>query len=73
MLLRVALIRTEVSEEHIATIIRLTRIGELGTTLDMAPWNLVQNTLWTCIIERVLTMVYDTQSCWGSELCRQEL
>jgi hypothetical protein len=29
----VALVRTDVSEERIASIIRLTRIGELGTTL----------------------------------------
>jgi hypothetical protein len=33
MLRRVALVRTDVSEEHIASIIRVTRIGELGTTL----------------------------------------
>jgi hypothetical protein len=33
MLRRVALIRTEVSEEFSASIIRVTRIGELGTTL----------------------------------------
>jgi demethoxyubiquinone hydroxylase (CLK1/Coq7/Cat5 family) len=31
MLRRVALARTEVSEERIACIIRVTRIGELGT------------------------------------------
>jgi demethoxyubiquinone hydroxylase (CLK1/Coq7/Cat5 family) len=30
---RVAHVRTDVSEERIATIIRVTRIGELGTTL----------------------------------------
>jgi hypothetical protein len=30
---RVALRRTEVSEERIASIVRMTRIGELGTTL----------------------------------------
>jgi hypothetical protein len=29
----VALVRTEVTEEHIASIIRVTRIGELGITL----------------------------------------
>jgi hypothetical protein len=29
----VALVRTEVSEEHIVSITRVTRIGELGTTL----------------------------------------
>jgi hypothetical protein len=33
MLCHVALVRTDISEEHIATIIRVTRIGELGTTL----------------------------------------
>jgi ABC-type molybdate transport system permease subunit len=33
MLHRVALIRTEVSDELIASFIRVTRIGELGTTL----------------------------------------
>jgi hypothetical protein len=31
MLRRVALVRTDVSEELNATIIRVTRIGELGT------------------------------------------
>jgi hypothetical protein len=31
MLRRVALVRTDVSEERIASIIRVTRIGELGT------------------------------------------
>jgi demethoxyubiquinone hydroxylase (CLK1/Coq7/Cat5 family) len=33
MLRRMALVRTDVSEEHIASIIRVKRIGELGTTL----------------------------------------
>jgi hypothetical protein len=33
MLRRVALLGTDVSEERIITIIRVTRIGELGTTL----------------------------------------
>jgi hypothetical protein len=33
MLRRVALVRTDISEERIAYIIRVTRIGELGTTL----------------------------------------
>jgi DNA-binding TFAR19-related protein (PDSD5 family) len=33
MLRRVALVRTDVSEEVNASIIRVTRIGELGTTL----------------------------------------
>jgi hypothetical protein len=33
MLLRVALVRTDVSEELSSSIIRVTRIGEVGTTL----------------------------------------
>jgi hypothetical protein len=33
MLSRVALVRTDVSEEFSAPFIRVTRIGELGTTL----------------------------------------
>jgi hypothetical protein len=33
MLRRVDLVTTEVSEKHIASIIRVTSIGELGTTL----------------------------------------
>jgi hypothetical protein len=33
MLSHVAVVRTEVSEERIAFMIRVTRIGELGTTL----------------------------------------
>jgi hypothetical protein len=37
MLRRVALVRTEVSEDFSASIIRVTRIGELGTTF-LSPW-----------------------------------
>jgi hypothetical protein len=33
MLLRVTLVRTNVLEERIASVIRVERIGELGTTL----------------------------------------
>jgi hypothetical protein len=35
MLRCMTLVRTEVSEERIASIIRVTRIGELGTTLAL--------------------------------------
>jgi hypothetical protein len=35
MLHRVALVRTDVSDELSASIIRVTRIGELGTTLTV--------------------------------------
>jgi hypothetical protein len=33
MLSRVALVRIDISKEHSASMIRVTRIGELGTTL----------------------------------------
>jgi hypothetical protein len=39
MLRRVTLVRTDVSEEPSASFIRVTRIGELGTTLA-ATWYL---------------------------------
>jgi hypothetical protein len=39
----VALVRTDVSEEHIASIIRVKRISELGTTLVTA--NIVHSSL----------------------------
>jgi hypothetical protein len=35
MLRRVALVKTDVSEELSASFIRVTRIGELGTTVDV--------------------------------------
>jgi hypothetical protein len=35
MLRRVALVRTDVSKEHSASIIRVTGIGELGATLGV--------------------------------------
>jgi hypothetical protein len=43
MINRVALVRTDVSEERIASIIRVTRIDELGTTLAVTS---NRNTLW---------------------------
>jgi hypothetical protein len=41
MLRRVALVKTEVSEELSASIIRVTRIGELGTTLAVTSNRLI--------------------------------
>jgi hypothetical protein len=35
MLRRVALVRTDISEERIASIIRVTKIGGLGRTLTL--------------------------------------
>jgi hypothetical protein len=49
MLRSVALVRTEVSEEHIASIIRVPRIGELRKTLTVTsspiPSDLTRDTL----------------------------
>jgi hypothetical protein len=58
MLRRVALVRTDVSEEPSASFIRVTRIGELGTTLAATSNRLTlrRNTKW----ERKLE--------WNSEL-----
>jgi hypothetical protein len=39
MLRRVALVRTDVSDELSASIIRVTRIGELGTTVAVTSCN----------------------------------
>jgi hypothetical protein len=47
MLRRVALVRTDVSEELSASFIRVTRIGELGTTLEMAFLRIVRRLLVT--------------------------
>jgi hypothetical protein len=41
MLCRVALVRTDVSKELSASFIRLTRIGELGTTLAVTSHSVV--------------------------------
>jgi hypothetical protein len=47
MLCRVALVRTDVSEESIYSIIRVTRIGERGTTLALTS---DRSTLWRTTI-----------------------
>jgi hypothetical protein len=39
MLCRVALVRTDVPEELSASIVRVTRIGELGTTLAVTSYS----------------------------------
>jgi hypothetical protein len=50
VLRRVALVRTDVSEELSTSFIRVTRIGELGTTLALAVTSnrrtLRRNTTW---------------------------
>jgi hypothetical protein len=39
MLRRVALVRSDVSEELSASIIRVTRLGEIGTTLPITEYH----------------------------------
>jgi hypothetical protein len=41
---RVGLVRTDVTEERIASIIRVKRIGELGTTLALTTYGTTLNT-----------------------------
>jgi hypothetical protein len=53
MLRRVALVRTDVSEESSATFIRMTRIGELGTTLA-ATSNRYQDLVFLRSVRRLL-------------------
>jgi 3-polyprenyl-4-hydroxybenzoate decarboxylase len=55
MLRRVALVRTDVSEELNASIIRVTRIGELETTLAVTSnrRTLRRNTNWVFISQNI--------------------
>jgi Na+/H+ antiporter NhaC len=48
MLRRVAPVRTDVSEELSASVIRVTRIGELGTTLAVT-----SNTYFFAVCEKI--------------------
>jgi hypothetical protein len=52
MLRRVALVKTDVSEELSASFIRVTRIGELGTTLAVT-----SNRLTACVVPSSLILV----------------
>jgi hypothetical protein len=51
MLRHVALVRTGVSEECIASIIRVTRIGELGTMLAVTS---THNMLWLLVTANIV-------------------
>jgi hypothetical protein len=46
LLRHVALVRTDVSEELSASIIRVTRIGELGTTLSSSETSVLTRAAW---------------------------
>jgi hypothetical protein len=49
MLRRVALVRTDVSEELSPSIIRVTTIGELGTTLAITSYRRTLHFLAACV------------------------
>jgi hypothetical protein len=53
MLHHVALIRTDVSEEFSATIIRVTRIDELGTTLAVSYFVFICSVHWLLVTANV--------------------
>jgi hypothetical protein len=50
MLRRVALVRTDVSEESSASFIRMTRIGELGTMLAVTRNRRIRGVSRICIL-----------------------
>jgi hypothetical protein len=68
MLRRVALVRTDVSEESIPPIFRVTGIGELGTTLAVTiNWStLRRNTMWVAALkfDSSTASVFSRQSSW---------
>jgi hypothetical protein len=57
MLRRVALVRTDVPEELGASIIRVTRIGELGTTLAVTSKRLKLQTNTNFLIKESLSFL----------------
>jgi putative Ca2+/H+ antiporter (TMEM165/GDT1 family) len=57
MLRRLALVRTDVSDELSASIIRVTKIGELGTTLAVVMATHLRRLLVTTIVPSSLILV----------------
>jgi hypothetical protein len=64
MLHRVALVRTEVSEEFSASFIRVTRIDELGTTLALTSNRHFFAACVGCYLQPVLFLVHRFLSPW---------
>jgi hypothetical protein len=58
MLRRVDLVRTDVSEERSASFIRVTRIGELGTTLAATSNRRTQRQLLVLVGDSILTLPF---------------
>jgi hypothetical protein len=61
MLRHVTLVRTEVSKDRSASIIKVTRIGELGTTLAVTS---NRRTLWRNTMQNVVGCNMRTWCCW---------
>jgi hypothetical protein len=67
MLHRVALVRTDVSEEHSASFIRMTEIGELGTTLAVTSNRRTLRRNTKCTLRRLLvTATFLVHRFWSS-------
>jgi 1,4-dihydroxy-2-naphthoate octaprenyltransferase len=54
MLRRVSLLRTDISEERTASINRVTRIGELGTTIALTSYQKLYYDIVACSVLRLL-------------------
>jgi hypothetical protein len=70
MLRRVALVRTDVSEELSASFIRVTRIGELGTTLAVTSnrRTLRRNTKWIDVEACFCLKIWKVEQRFSSHL-----
>jgi hypothetical protein len=74
ILLRVALVRAGVSEERMASIIRVTRIGELETTVAVTSYRRtlqrntipqilqVENSIWKFKNQLIICLLYTLQN-----------
>jgi hypothetical protein len=67
ILRRVALVRTDVSEERIVYIIRVTRIGELGTKLAVTSNRSVPRFLVTAAPSTLILVTLMTEALSSSE------
>jgi hypothetical protein len=68
MLRRVALVRTDISEERSAYIIRVTRIGELGTTLTVTSNRSMRRLLVTVSVVTGATRLSEKRWVWKEVL-----
>jgi hypothetical protein len=66
MLHRVAHVKTDVAEERITSIIRVTRIGELGTLAVTSNRRTLQRNTKTYIVSLVYYIYYISRLCISS-------